>query len=75
VALPDGRTALAVRIAAPPVEGQANAALVAALARALGVRKADVTIRSGDGSRLKMLRIAGDGADLARRLEALAADG
>ena len=73
VALPDGRSALAVRVAAPPVEGEANAALCTWLARALGVRKAAVTIRSGDTGRLKIVRIVGDGPALAAALIALAA--
>ena len=55
----DGRTALAVRIAAPPVEGAANKALIALLSKALGVPKAAVTIRSGETSRLKMVRLTG----------------
>jgi uncharacterized protein (TIGR00251 family) len=71
IALPDGRSALAIRIAAPPVEGAANAALIAFLAKALGLRKTDVMIRSGDTSRLKILRLAGDGPALAERLAAL----
>lgn len=71
LALPDGRAALAVRIAAPPVEGAANAALIAFLAKSLGIRKADVTIRSGEASRLKIIRVRGDGPALAARLIAL----
>jgi uncharacterized protein len=71
IALPDGRHAIAVRIAAPPVDGAANTALVAFLAKRLGVRKGDVTIRSGEGSRLKLIRIMGDGPALAARLEAI----
>lgn len=68
LALPDGRSALAVRIAAPPAEGAANAALIAFLAKQLGVRKADVAIRSGEASRLKIIRVRGDGPALAARL-------
>ena len=55
--LPDGRSALAVRIAAPPVEGAANTALIAFLAKSLAVRKADVTIRSGGASQLKIIHV------------------
>jgi uncharacterized protein len=69
--LPDGRSAIAVRIAAPPVDGAANAALIAFLAKRLGVRKADVAIRSGEASRLKIIRIMGDGPALAARLDTL----
>ncbi len=53
----DGR--LKVQLAAPPVEGEANQALVEMLARALGVRKADVVIQRGDSGRRKTVRVAG----------------
>jgi uncharacterized protein (TIGR00251 family) len=55
----DGRPALAVRIAAAPVEGAANKALVAFLAKTLGIPKSRVTIESGDRSRLKLVRLGG----------------
>lgn len=68
----EGRPVLKLRLAAPPVEGAANAALIAFLAATLGVRKADVTIEAGETSRLKRVRIAGDGDALAARLSSLA---
>jgi uncharacterized protein (TIGR00251 family) len=55
----------AARIAAPPVDGAANAALVALVARAFGVAKGAVTVIAGETARLKRLRIAGDSAALA----------
>jgi len=55
----DGRSALSVRLTAPPVEGAANRALVEFLARTLDVPKTAVTIVSGEKARLKILRIAG----------------
>ncbi len=67
---PDGSAHLKLRLAAPPVEGAANAALIAFLARALDLRKSDITLLAGDKSRLKRLAILGDGPDLARRLTA-----
>jgi len=67
---PDGSAHLKLRLAAPPVEGAANAALIAFLARALGLRRADITLLAGDKSRLKRLAITGDGPDLARRVSA-----
>lgn len=70
-ALPGGRTALAVRVAAAPVDGAANAALVALLAKRLGVRKADIAIAAGDTARLKRLAVRGDGAQIASRLDAM----
>jgi uncharacterized protein (TIGR00251 family) len=71
IALPDERFALAVRITTPPIEGAANTALIALLAKALGLRKFDVSIRSGETGRLKIVRLAGDGPAIAARLEAL----
>lgn len=56
----DGR--LKVQLAAPPVDGEANQALVAFLAEALGVRKADVTIARGETGRRKTVRVAGAAA-------------
>jgi uncharacterized protein (TIGR00251 family) len=53
----DGR--LKLQLAAPPVDGEANAALVAFLAGALGVRKGDVVIARGDTGRRKTVRVAG----------------
>jgi uncharacterized protein (TIGR00251 family) len=53
------------RLAAPPVEGAANAALVPLVARAFGVPRRAVTLIAGDTSRLKRLSIAGDPQALA----------
>ena len=50
---------LKVQLAAPPVDGEANAALVEFLADALGVRRADVTIARGETGRRKTVRVAG----------------
>jgi uncharacterized protein (TIGR00251 family) len=55
----------AARIAAPPVDGAANAALVSLVARTFGVAKGAVTVIAGETARLKRLRIAGDPAALA----------
>jgi uncharacterized protein (TIGR00251 family) len=49
--------ALKVRITAPPVDGRANAALVAFLAEAFGVAKRRVTLLQGKTGRTKKLRI------------------
>ena len=59
--------ALAVRVAAPPVEGAANAAVGALLARALGVRGAAVEVVRGQRARDKLVRVAGLSAGEIRR--------
>jgi len=50
--------ALLVRLQSPPVEGAANAELIEVIAAAFGVPKRDVTIVSGEHSRLKGIKIA-----------------
>lgn len=49
--------ALKVRLTSPPVDGKANAALIAFLAEAFGVAKRQVTLLKGDSGRTKQLRI------------------
>ena len=56
----------AAQLAAPPVDGAANDALIEFLARALGVRRADVTIQRGETGRRKTVRVAGVSAAQAR---------
>ena len=56
---PDGRPVLKVRVRAQPVEGAANAALEAVLAKALGVARRDVNLTRGNQSRLKMVEVTG----------------
>jgi uncharacterized protein len=53
----DGR--LKVALCAPPVDGEANAALVALFADLLGCPKRDVTLVRGDTSRQKTLFLRG----------------
>ena len=61
--------ALRVRVAAPPVEGKANAALAALLADALALRRRDVEVVAGARGRDKIVRIHGlDPATVAGRL-------
>jgi uncharacterized protein len=63
--------AMKIRLAAPPVDGKANAALCVFLADFCGVSRAAVTLISGETSRAKRVRIDGGGAQLAARLRAL----
>ncbi len=50
--------ALRVRLAAPAIDGRANEALVAWLAKSLGVPKRDVEVLRGESSRRKQVAIA-----------------
>ncbi len=68
VPLSDGRTALAVRVSAPPEGGKANTALVKLLAKTWKLPKAAITIVAGHGRRQKSLLIAGDPVDLETKL-------
>jgi len=65
----EGRPVLRLRLVAPPVEGAANKALIAFLAKTLSLRKADITIRSGETSRVKILHLAGDSAAILHKLD------
>jgi uncharacterized protein len=65
VGIADGR--LRVRLAAPPVEGRANDALVRYVAGLLDVRRDEVTLVAGGRSRRKLLHVAGVTLSEARR--------
>src|SRR5262245_11749958 len=67
--LADGRSVLKARVRAAPSEGEANAALIRLMARALGVAARDVELAGGATSRIKRLKITGDPAALAAALE------
>jgi uncharacterized protein len=58
--------AILVRLAAPPVEGAANEALIAFIAEWLGVPRRAVQIVAGDRSRRKRVAVAGLSAELIR---------
>jgi uncharacterized protein (TIGR00251 family) len=66
--------ALKLQVAAPPVEGAANAAVIELLAAWLGVPRRDVRLVHGARGRDKVLAIAtADPVALGRRIEALLA--
>lgn len=50
---------LKLQLAAPPVDGEANAALVEFLARQLGVPRRQITLTAGDASRRKRVKVVG----------------
>jgi len=60
--------ALKVRVAAPPVEGAANAELTRFLAKRLGVSAGSVEIVGGHTSKTKVVRAAGAQAEDLLRL-------
>lgn len=60
--------ALKIRLAAPPVDGAANEALIAFIAKRVGVSKSAVRIAAGDKSRRKTVEIITDDPDGARAL-------
>ena len=60
--------ALKIRLAAPPVDGKANAALLAFVAERLGIAKSSVSLKSGQTSRRKVLEVDAAPADIAQRL-------
>ncbi len=73
---PNARTNVLVQLAdgtwlaqvkAVPVHGKANEELKALLARHFGCSKQAVSIRSGAGSRLKLVRIEADSGDGIKR--------
>jgi uncharacterized protein (TIGR00251 family) len=58
---------LKIRIAAPPEDGKANAAICELLAEALAVKPRDVSIHSGQTHQEKVIRIAFATADDVRK--------
>ena len=58
---------LRVRVGAPPVDGEANAAVQALLAKSLGVRAAAVSLVRGERGRDKVVRVEGLTLDDIRR--------
>jgi len=73
VAGADGRTVLALRVSAAPSDGEANAAVVKLLAKALGLRPRDVEIVGGATARVKQVRLDGDADAIVAKLEGLTA--
>jgi uncharacterized protein len=63
--------ALTVAVTEPAVEGRATEAALRAIAKALGMRFADLTVQLGGTSRDKLLVAADPPADLAERVAVL----
>jgi len=54
--------ALKIRLAAPPVDGKANEALLRFLAEALDLPKSAVVLKNGQSSRRKVVEVSGANA-------------
>jgi uncharacterized protein (TIGR00251 family) len=65
-----GSVALKVKVAAPAEDGRANAAVLALLAKALGLPKSALSLVRGERDRSKVVALAGDPAALQPRLAA-----
>lgn len=63
--------ALVIAVTAPAVDGRATDAARRALAGALGIRPADVTLRTGASSRDKIFTVDDAPTDLADRVSRL----
>jgi uncharacterized protein len=59
---------LKLRVAAPPIEGRANAAVIAFIAERLGVPRGQVSVARGERSRDKLISVATPACDPARLL-------
>ena len=71
----DGTTVLRLRVAAVPDRGKANAAVLALLAKSLGVPKTSLSLTQGDTSRFKTVLSAGAGAEMVERVVRLGLQG
>ena len=67
----DRRPRLVLRLTAPPVDGKANAAVIAFLAKALGCPRAALAITSGQASRQKRVTWTDPPPDAEARLQHL----
>lgn len=66
-----GASYLALRVAAPPDAGKANAEAVRTLAKRWGLAPSDLRLVSGASSRRKVVELAGPPEQLAARLRAI----
>ena len=69
--LSDGKAILKARVRAVPEDGKANAALIKLLAKTFATSASKVQLQSGATARIKILKIEGAGAELAKQCAAL----
>ena len=63
--------ALRIRINASPVKGKANRALIDFLAEKLEVKRSEVEIVSGHTSKIKKIKVSGEGSRIQKRMDML----
>jgi len=64
--------ALKIKINAPAVKGKANRALIDFLAEKLAVKKSQIEIISGHTSRIKKIKVLGEGPKIKEKIQSLA---
>ena len=69
----NGAPVLKVKLAAPPVDGKANKALIAFLAKSLGYSKSEISIKRGEKNRSKVVKFSAceDESELRERIDSL----
>ena len=67
--LSSGQAVLKLRVRALPTDGEANASVIALLAKLLKFPKSAIALERGGASRVKTLRLAGDANAIASALE------
>jgi len=60
---------LKIKISAPPVQGKANKVLIQFLAKQIGVKRSQVEILSGHTSRIKKIKVIGEGVKIEKNLQ------
>ena len=68
----EGECYLKARVSVAPEKGKANKALIALIAKSIGIPKSALSLVSGETARKKILRIEGEPEDLIERLKAIA---
>jgi len=67
--LASGQAVLKLRVRALPTDGEANAAVIALVAKALKLPKSNVSLERGGASRVKSFLLAGDAKAICSALE------
>jgi len=63
--------ALKIKINAPPLKGKANKALIDFLAKELAVKKSQIEVISGHTSRIKTIKVIGEGTKIQKWMNIL----